>query len=385
MEQTENIEVLNVMNKYVIDLISSGGFIPKYVALAILVTVIILITLFASWTLKKSIHIIGEIFRTKLKIQIADSTIDVIRLPLRFLIFFTGILWILHTVTQYIEFDINETLAFAWDLGFIVTIGWAILRFIKKMEDVLILRGKRKNKQNESTLTAIGRLLRLTIMVFLLLSIMQSLGFSISGVLAFGGIGGLAVSFAARDLLANFFGAFMVFIDKPFQVGDWIRSPDREIEGHVEEIGWRMTRIRTFEQRPLYVPNNIFTSVSIETPSRMLNRRIKETIGIRYQDMDKVDAIVTDIKQMLKDHPEMETDKKTLIVALNQFNSYSLDIMIYTFTKTVVWVEYHELKQRILLEIARIVHKHGADFAFPTKQLYLHNQDNEQVEELDIH
>jgi len=80
---------------------------------------------------------------------------------------------------------------------------------------------------------------------------MQTLGYSISGVLAFGGIGGIAVGFAARDLLANFFGGFMIYMDRPFDVGDWIRSPDQEIEGTVEKIGWRLTTIRTFDKRPL--------------------------------------------------------------------------------------------------------------------------------------
>ena len=114
--------------------------------------------------------------------------------------------------------------------------------------------------------------------------ILQSLGVSVSGLLAFGGIGGIAVGFAARDLLANFLGGLSIYLDRPFTVGDWIRSPDREIEGTVEEIGWRMTRIRTFDQRPLYVPNSIFASVALENPSRMNNRRIYETLGIRYED-----------------------------------------------------------------------------------------------------
>ena len=103
---------------------------------------------------------------------------------------------------------------------------------------------------------------------------MQALGYSISGVLAFGGIGGIAVGFAAKDLLANFFGGLMIYLDRPFSVGDWIRSPDKNIEGTVEEIGWRLTRIRTFDKRPLYVPNSTFTQISVENPSRMLNRRI---------------------------------------------------------------------------------------------------------------
>ncbi|WP_258868179.1 mechanosensitive ion channel family protein [Alkalilimnicola ehrlichii] len=124
------------------------------------------------------------------------------------------------------------------------------------------------------------------------LVVLQTLGISIAGVLAFGGVGGIAVGFAARDLLANFFGGLTVYLDRPFSVGDWIRSPDREIEGTVERIGWRQTRIRTFDLRPLYVPNSTFNSIALENPSRMSNRRIFETIGIRYNDADKMATIV---------------------------------------------------------------------------------------------
>ena len=82
-------------------------------------------------------------------------------------------------------------------------------------------------------------------------------------------MGGIAVGFAARDLLANFLGGLSIFMDRPFAVGDWIRSPDREIEGTVEDVGWRVTRIRTFDQRPLYVPNSVFSTVALENPSRL--------------------------------------------------------------------------------------------------------------------
>ena len=108
--------------------------------------------------------------------------------------------------------------------------------------------------------------------------------------LTFGGVGGLIVGLAAKDLLSNFFGGMMIYFDRPFKVGDWIRSPDRQIEGTVERIGWRMTIIRTFDKRPLYVPNSVFSSIVVENPSRMLNRRINETFGLRYQDADKFGA-----------------------------------------------------------------------------------------------
>jgi MscS family membrane protein len=200
------------------------------------------------------------------------------------------------------------------------------------------------------------------------LVVLQTLGYSVSGVLAFGGIGGIAVGFAAKDLLANFFGGLMVYLDRPFKVGDWIRSPDQDIEGTVVKIGWRLTTIRTFDKRPLYVPNAIFTSISVQNPSRMSHRRIYETIGLRYDDASKLSSIIQNVKNMLIEHNDID-HTQTLIVNFNAYGSSSLDFFVYTFTKTTDWVKYHEVKQDVLLKILAIIEREGADIAFPTSTL----------------
>ena len=162
----------------------------------------------------------------------------------------------------------------------------------------------------------------------------------------------------------------MIFLDRPFSVGDWIRSPDQEVEGVVEEIGWRLTRIRTFDKRPLYVPNSVFASLTVENPSRMLNRRIYETVGIRYADIGVMEAVVKDVETMLKEHEAIDTTQ-TLMVNFVSFGSSSIDFFIYTFTKTTVWTEFHAIKQDILLRIAAIIEQHGAEIAFPTQTLHI--------------
>jgi len=162
----------------------------------------------------------------------------------------------------------------------------------------------------------------------------------------------------------------MIYMDRPFKVGDWIRSPDKEIEGTVEEIGWRLTRIRTFDMRPLYVPNSTFANIAVENPSRMTNRRIYETIGVRYDDAAQVEAIVAGIKTMLQQHADID-QKQTMIVNLNRFGPSSLDILIYTFTKTTVWVEFHKIKQDVLLKIMGVITAQGAEVAYPTQTLHL--------------
>jgi MscS family membrane protein len=165
----------------------------------------------------------------------------------------------------------------------------------------------------------------------------------------------------------------MIYFDRPFKVGDWVRSPDRQIEGTVERIGWRMTIIRTFDKRPIYVPNAVFSSIVVENPSRMLNRRINETIGIRYDDAEKVATIVDQIKSMLENHPDIDA-KQTLIVNFNGFGPSTLDLLVYTFTKTVNWIRFHEVKQDVLLQIMDIIHQNDADIAYPTQTLKIEPQ-----------
>ena len=212
--------------------------------------------------------------------------------------------------------------------------------------------------------------MRASVFITAVLVMMQTLGFSIAGILAFGGIGGIAVGFAAKDLLANFFGGLMIYLDRPFQIGDWICSPDRDLEGTVEEIGWRQTRIRTFSQRPIYVPNSVFANIIIENPSRMSHRRVYETIGVRYDDVQVLDAIIDDVKQMLMGHGEID-QTQTMIVNVNEFNESSVDFFVYTFTRTTNWIKYHEVKHDVLLKIAAIIESHHAQIAYPTRVLHV--------------
>ena len=256
------------------------------------------------------------------------------------------------------------------ELGLILLLAWFLVRFTRQAEHIMVNTTERQNAVDPTTAKAISRLLRVSIIVSTVLIIMQSLGYSISGVLAFGGIGGIAVGFAAKDLLSNFFGAVMIHLDRPFKVGDWVRSPDKEIEGTVEDISWRVTVIRTFDKRPLYVPNALFTQISVENPSRMTNRRIYETIGVRYEDANKLPSIIEQVKAMLAAHDAIDDDL-VQIVNFNKFAESSLDFFIYVLTKTTDWVKYHEVKQDVLFKILAIIEDNGAQCAFPTSSIHV--------------
>ena len=253
------------------------------------------------------------------------------------------------------------------NIGVLLCITWFVLGMIRGSEELYIETAEQMDK---TTAHALGKLLRLVVIVTASLVILQTLGYSISGVLAMGGVGGIAIGFAAKDLLANFFGGLIVYLDRPFAVGDWIRSPDREIEGTVETIGWRVTVIRNFQSQPMYVPNSVFTTVIVENPSRMRNRRIYETIGLRYTDLTNMDKVVSEVETMLRQHEAIDADK-TMMVNFNKFGASSLDFFIYCFTHTTSWVEFHEVKQDVMLKIADIIKTNHAEIAFPTSTIHL--------------
>ncbi|EGT3571562.1 mechanosensitive ion channel family protein [Citrobacter amalonaticus] len=218
----------------------------------------------------------------------------------------------------------------------------------------------------------LSRIIKITLIVVIILLYGEHFGMSLSGLLTFGGIGGIAVGMAGKDILSNFFSGIMLYFDRPFSIGDWVRSPDRNIEGTVAEIGWRMTRITTFDHRPLYVPNSVFSSISVENPGRMSNRRINTVVGLRYEDAGKIGVIVDAIRQMLQNHSDID-QQQTLLVYFNGFGDSSLNIMVYCFTRTTVWEEWLAVQQQVYLNIIDIVQSHGADFAFPSQTLYLNN------------
>lgn len=329
-----------------------------------LVFLVVFATLLLNYVVRRMcIHLEAKVLGTENVWD--DAVFRSIRKPAGWLIWILGLAWAAEIIAKETESNLAAIIDPIRYVGVVAMVALFLTRLIREIELTFISRGA-----DVTTATAVGKLLRISIMITLAMTLLQTLGISISGLLAFGGIGGIAVGFAARDLLANFFGGLMIYLDRPFNVGDWIRSPDREIEGTVVDIGWRLTEIRTFDQRPLYVPNLVFANIALENPSRMLNRRIYETIGIRYDDVSKMREITNDVRELLRNHPDIAQDK-TLIVNFNAFAASSVDFFVYTFTKTTDWIEFHHIKEKVLLQIIDIIEGHGAEMAFPTSTVHL--------------
>ena len=308
-----------------------------------------------------------------------DAIVYAGKRPVSLLIWWQGVVMAARVIspnTQALGFE-PEFLNALGQLGLVLAATWFGVRLTTGFEHAFVDERQRRNKAYDiTTVSVLGRVVRIAVVLTGVLTTLSVLEIPISGFLAAGGVGGIAVGLAARELLANFFGGLMVFMDRPFSVGDWIRSPDKDIEGTVEAIGWRVTTVRKFDKRPMYVPNATFATVTLENPSRMTHRRIFEHIGIRYDDQALVGPIVDDIRSMLQSHSDIATDQ-TMMVHFNSYGASSLDIMVYCFTQTCVWTEYHRVREDVLLKVGDIIERHGGEIAFPTRTLKL-----DQIESL---
>ena len=305
-----------------------------------------------------------------------DALIKAINKPAGALLWIIGISFAIDVI--YVELESEAEIFAAVDplrsVAIIGTLCWFLLRLIRNIE-VGYVKKKEETKEtyDRTTIDMATKLLRLVVMITAALVVMQTLGISITGILAFGGVGGIAVGFAAREMIANFFGGLMLYLDRPFVVGDTITSSDKDIEGTVERIGWRQTEIRRFDSRTLYVPNSNFTTMAVLNMTRQTNRRIFEYVGIRYDDATCLVGIVDDVKAMLQSHPDIDQNN-SMMVNFDRFAASSLDIFVYCFTKTVVWADYHQVKQDVLVKVMNIIEQHGAEIAFPTTTLHLVEQ-----------
>lgn len=248
------------------------------------------------------------------------------------------------------------------EISLIILLAWIFIRFIKLFEEQLLQGRLSKGRTDETTIQATGKLLRVAAFIIVTLLILPVIGVEITGIVAFASGSAIIVGIAAQHIIANYFGGIVVHSDSHFKVGDWIYSPDRELEGVVEYIGWRSTKIRTFDRRILYVPNATFSSIILINASRMTNRRIKEIIPIRYTDAGVVEKIILQIRAMLQSHPGLDLGKP-MIAHLAEFGPFSIKIMVYAFTKTTDWLAYCDVQQGIFLHIIKIIEDNGAQIA----------------------
>jgi len=300
-----------------------------------------------------------------------DAFLDALGPPLRAMVWIVGLTVAVRVLTYEEEASLlGQLFPPTRDLGVIAVITWFLIRSVHRVERGLYARAQAQGRELDVTASdAISKLVRASIVITAVLVAMQTLGFSISGILAFGGIGGIAIGFAAQGLVANLFGGLTIYASRPFNVGEWIIMPGTEVMGEVQEIGWRATKVMGFDRRPFYVPNAMFNTAVLINHSRMTARRIEEHVQVRVRDIDKVHAIVADGKKMLAEHPGIQHD--FFVFNFDTCGDFSLKLLVYAFTVGTDYNEYMDTKEDILLRIADIVRRHGGELAVPTSTVHV--------------
>jgi MscS family membrane protein len=214
----------------------------------------------------------------------------------------------------------------------------------------------------------LSKILRLIIVVLTITIVAQEFGYNINGLVAGIGLGGLAFALAAKDVIGNFFGGVIIVLEKPFALGDWIKTPT--VEGTVESISFRSTKIRTFAQGLVTVPNFHLVNEAITNWSKMGKRRITFDLGVEYStSVEKLRTCVAQIREMLENHSEIE--QETIFVRFQTFNQSSLDIFLYFFTKTTDWGEWLRIREDCNFRIMGILEREGVKVAFPSRSIYV--------------
>ena len=228
-------------------------------------------------------------------------------------------------------------------------------------------------RHGDSILSGFAPLIRKTLKVFVLsigvLLTVDNLGYNVTGILATLGLGTAAVALAAQDSIKNAFGTLMIVLDRPFKVGDWIQVGDK-VDGNVESIGLRSTKVRTWPKTIISIPNGVLANEYINNWSRMPKRRVKQIVGISYDATAKdMDELVEEIRQILRN--DSGVHQEFILVSFTDFGESSLDILVYYFTSTIAWLDYMDIRQRVNQQIMEAVNRRGLSIAFPARSLYL--------------
>lgn len=254
-------------------------------------------------------------------------------------------------------------------VSFIICMNWFLMRWKKHAMQYALAKSKNHESAFDPTqLDAMNKVLTAVIFFVSSLLILDITDHHMTTLIAFGGIGGLVLAFASQEIIANFFGGLMIYLTRPFGIGEWINISSHNIEGQVEEIGWYMTCIRNLEKRPIYIPNAIFSKAILMTPSRMSHTQFKEIINLRYEDLPIVKEIIADLRMILKHNASID-QKLNILVYLTAISRHSIDLIISAYFLTSNSEEYAKVKQDLLFQIAEILNQHGAEFAFPTTQV----------------
>lgn len=335
------------------------------IAVGIFLIFLLLRKLFTTYVFKL---IIG--FTKNIKIDFITKILEAFEKPLRWLFVIIGIQFALpylpfELFTASTEHKIVRSL-------FIWLAAWGIYNLTASTSFIFAHFVRRFDFQiDQIIIPFVEKLIRSIVVVLAVSIIAEEWGFNVNGFIAGLGLGGLAFALAAKDTIGNFFGGIVIITEKPFTIGDWIKTPS--VEGVVEDITFRSTKVRTFAQALVTVPNATLSNEPIINWSKMGKRQVAFHLGVTYStSREQLETVVYRIKQMLIDDEDIHNE--TILVNFDRFNDSSLDIYLYFFTNTIAFNDYLKVKEQVNFKIMEIFEEEGVEFAFPTRTLVIDNQ-----------
>jgi len=272
-------------------------------------------------------------------------------LPFHILLWLLGLTLVVEVLAARFGFSFFDNYLNAFrSSGVVACLAWMFLRWKIEFQHNWINKDHRNKKLDAGFIHVISKILSVVIVILCFLVILQIWGLNIVPLIAFGGVGAAAIGFAAKDVIANFFGGLMLYINRPFMIGDLIILPDRHVEGHVEEMGWYLTCVRDKDKRPVYLPNATFSNIHVINSSRMTHRRIEERIHIQHVDFSKVLTTTDKIRSAIAAHPDIDTHLPLLVV-FSTFTQNHIELYLDCYTLQTRYEKYHAVKQELLQTI----------------------------------
>lgn len=257
-------------------------------------------------------------------------------------------------------------------VSYIILISWGLYNMSSVSSTFFVKMRNRYNLDIDDILIPfLSKAVRVIIVVISFSIVAEEFGYNVSGFVAGLGLGGVAIAFAAKDALSQLLGGFVIITEKPFRIGDWILTPD--VEGTVEEITFRSTRIRTFSQAVVTLPNATIANGPITNWSKMGKRQINFNLRVSQDTpKEKLKVVVKEIESLVKNDPAIHPE--TIFVKFDAFQENGYDIFLYFFTNTTVWGEFLKVKENINFGIMEILEKHGVSIALQSRKVYVDNE-----------
>jgi MscS family membrane protein len=339
----------------------------------LLAVVVLFLTIVMQRLVVRAFHAMTQNIAAHTETELDDVLLAAAEKPAGWLILVIGILMAVHLLNPPVEvFPLVPLADQTGKIGSIILGAWFLWRLVDGFGAYFSARASQtKSALDDQLVPFIAKTLKVFLVMTGVLVIAQNMGYSISGLIASLGIGGIAVAMAAKDTIANVFGSIMLLVDRPFTIGDWIKTKD--FEGVVEEIGFRSTRIRTFAKTVVNVPNSMLANMVIDNIDAMPKRRVKMRIGITYDTTPaQMKEAIRGIEEILEYH--VGVDQEFSLVKFDKFEDSSLSIFLYYFTKTTHWQEYLQVRQEVNMQIMDKLASLGLAFAFPSRTVYLQQE-----------